>query len=530
MTTLDSPTFVLAFLLASYSALIVHEAGHALVGRAVGFEVTSFGAGTARPWFVMAPWGVRFYLAVVRPLNGLTFVFMPQLNPSRTHLALFAAGGILANTLVAVLGFVLWSCLPWGSNIWGLIAVLNGLMGSPNLIPFPFRIGKTVLRSDGALIIQALRSGSIAPTPPMIIQILGTFRGLWLAIGDTRILRVYLMSAAEQWALLGDIAHAKSLCREADSLPGNVPPAIRHLTYLARGTIATAAGRLADAHEALDAAESGYRAAHDEFAMLLVNANRAIARIVGGDPSGGDADLETLMAHPLMSRQGEIGIGILTGRLVAMAASSDTSALERLHARYERERRKRPSATRDLRVYAALAGFHARRDDWAGAESHHRRAMAALGALTASWGDPADRARFLAAQSALLDEFRRCFQALGKPAEADALIDSLTITPASRISPERDLRFRRWGTRLILANVVLTASTVGILLHLRGKLPIHLAVAVIVSWFATIPGALYLVIDATVGRLVPTLRQGRGLLILLLSCLPWITAIVVLLT
>ena len=202
------------------------------------FAVTSLGAGIARPWCVIAPWGVRVFFARVRPLSGLTFVFMPTLFPSRTRMALFAAGGILANTFVSVLGFVLWRWLPWGNSVWLSIAVVNGLMGSPNLIPFRIRVGTTVLRSDGALILQALRSGTFGATPPLIIQVLGAFRGLWLAIGDTRILRIQLLSAAEAWSFLGDIPQAESLYREADALPGNLPPSVRSLADLVRGGIA----------------------------------------------------------------------------------------------------------------------------------------------------------------------------------------------------------------------------------------------------------------------------------------------------
>jgi len=36
-----------------YVSIFVHEAGHVLLGRAVGFVVTSFGLGLAHPWVVI---------------------------------------------------------------------------------------------------------------------------------------------------------------------------------------------------------------------------------------------------------------------------------------------------------------------------------------------------------------------------------------------------------------------------------------------------------------------------------------------
>ena len=226
-----------------------------------------------------------------------------------------------------------------------------------------------------------------------------------------------------------------------------------------------------------------------------------------------------------MSRQPEIAISILTGQLVATAAVSDGSALESLRADYEDVRLTRPSDTRDLRVYSALARFHARREDWAGAEPHYRRAIAALAAVAAALGDPADRVRFLGCQSALVGEVRRCLQVLGKAENEEALLRPLTIAPSSGGSTERDLRYRRWGIRLSLTNFVLATLALGIVLPSIERFPLSLALVTVLFAFAALPGTLYLILDAAAGRLVPALRQGRGMLILMLSCLPWIVAV-----
>jgi hypothetical protein len=70
---------LLAVVPAVYLGSLVHEPGHALFGRWGGFRVTSFGMGTARPFWVrnlpdgLPPFGL--FAVVVTSVPALLFGF-----------------------------------------------------------------------------------------------------------------------------------------------------------------------------------------------------------------------------------------------------------------------------------------------------------------------------------------------------------------------------------------------------------------------------------------------------------------------
>src|SRR5258708_827310 len=104
LTSIDEPNkvlveallLVLAVVPVFYGAALVHEFGHFLAGRLVGLPVTSFGLGTARPFFAASLGETRFYLARSRPFQGITFFFLEPIYPSRAQYLLILSGGILA--------------------------------------------------------------------------------------------------------------------------------------------------------------------------------------------------------------------------------------------------------------------------------------------------------------------------------------------------------------------------------------------------------------------------------------------------
>jgi tetratricopeptide (TPR) repeat protein len=524
MAHFDSFTSLLIGLPVLHASVFCHELGHAAIGTAVGFEINSFGLGTARARSVIAPRGIRIYFGLVRPFQGLTFAYIPQIFPSRARLVWFAAGGILFNAMLAILSIVLWCWLPWGSPVWLDVAAINGLLGGVSLIPIRFRIGSATMRTDGALIRDVLRSGGYGASFPAIIAMVGFFRGLWRSIGDTTSLRIYLWNAAAAWVALEVPGQAELLEREAESLPGDATPAVRGFGSLQRGVIALGTGRLAEAGEALDAAESYYRSTKHDVGLLLVAATRASARRLGGDAAGAAADLDALMLNPLAGRHPEIGIGLLVTRLAASADLSDAAGTRRLLARYEAVRPVRHPAPRDLAVYKAMANLEARQGDWTAAEPAYRRAFAAISELANDLPGE-DRARFLEGQSALFEEAHRCLQALGKPDEAEQLRASLVLPPPAGFSPERDRRFRRWGLRIMLASLVsvLSATVIMALTVPRSARPLF--GIVILFALLGVPGAFYYAIDLAVARLAPARTWSGGFLILILACLPWIVLI-----
>jgi membrane-associated protease RseP (regulator of RpoE activity) len=133
---------VLAFLPVLYGSAFLHELGHALMGRATGFVVTSFGLGTRRPWCVIPVGGAQVFFCPIRPFQGITFAFASQFNPSRGRLALYLAGGILAHGLLAVLALAMLAWLPWGGCVWLAATVVNGAMAMANLMTFKIKVGK----------------------------------------------------------------------------------------------------------------------------------------------------------------------------------------------------------------------------------------------------------------------------------------------------------------------------------------------------------------------------------------------------
>src|SRR5262249_35593140 len=147
-----------------------HELGHVLVARAVGLLVNSFGLGTARPFLTLSVCGVRFFLCRSRPLQGLTFCFVPELSPPRRKLVPFFAAGLLANGLLALVAFILWKSVSWGQPLWGLVALVNALFAVTNLIPFERRVGNAIMRSDGRLMLLALRRRPVTMPASALIE------------------------------------------------------------------------------------------------------------------------------------------------------------------------------------------------------------------------------------------------------------------------------------------------------------------------------------------------------------------------
>ena len=157
MTAFDRLTFLLLLLPVYYGSAFAHELGYALMGKLSGFAVTSFGLGFARPWLVFSVRGTRIFFCRSKPLGGVTFAYWPEIFPPKAANTVLFAGGILANSLLAVLGLALGRRLAWGHTLWITLAGLNGYLALLSLVPYRVRVGKVTLR-------------------PFIPQSAGTFR------------------------------------------------------------------------------------------------------------------------------------------------------------------------------------------------------------------------------------------------------------------------------------------------------------------------------------------------------------------
>jgi hypothetical protein len=517
-----------------YASTFFHELGHALMGRAVGFVVTSFGLGTSRPWCVVRFLGMRTFFCSVRPFQGVTFLLVPELYPSRGQMVSFAAAGILSNGILAAFALALWRWLPWGGSVWLTAAAVNGLLAGLCLIPFHFKVGNASLATDGMLILETLRSGTVQATAPMIVQSLRLFRGLWKAIGDDLTLRCYLLASAVAYVYLEDCQHAERLRLEAESLPAPIMPALRAYDSVLRAAIALGTSRLEDAALALDAAEVNYRSMGHEVALLHVASLRASARALRGDALGASADLEALMSNPLMERHPSLKIALLAECLIAHAAMSDMPAVEKLLEEYKGARRRQGSLVLDRMVYKTVAHLHAQRGDWVRAEPACRKLVSAIADIASAWTDPDEQLGFLQSQAAIFAEARQCLESLGKAEEAKQLVEvsaSLAgiqhhLVEARR---QRDRRFRRTGLSVTLVNVASIAGSYGLaqVVGTEMRLPSLLLGALL--GILTIPGILYILFDVTIGRLFPMVNRSGGAVILLLACLPWLSVFLLLL-
>lgn len=520
MTFFEVMGAIVAFYAILYVSAFAHELGHAMAGRAAGFVVTSFGLGTARPFCVVPVGGMRVYFALVQPFQGIAFVYMTQLFPSKGRVIFFTAGGILANGALALVSLGIWAI--FGNIGWLVVAGVNGLLAVVSLMPFQVRIGKASMRTDGALILQVLRSGSIAAPSAMLIQTVEALRRFWLSIGDTLILRVYLLSAACAWSDLGDAERAELLYAEAETLQGPVPPALLASSAITGAAISLQTGRLDDLSRFLDTAESAWRSIGDEAGLFLIELYRAQEKIQRGDVNGASVELDALTSNPLAVHHPELGVSTLAVRLSAAIVEADEATVDRLRVQYDSVRRTSPSVSRDLRVYRAVARFRSARGDHAGAEPLYRQALASASEIAASFGDTAQLGGFQQTRTDLLADARQCFTALGKDDDAERL--TLAVVDTIAAARLRDARFRRDGLWIMVLNLVCAALSSMVAVHSHSVACFTLAALLVVFTFL---GGLLLAIDPILSRLFPGARRSVGARTLLLACLPWVAAVVV---
>jgi hypothetical protein len=518
----------LGFLPALYVSVFAHEVGHALIGRAAGYLITSFGVGVARPFFVLPVCGVRIFFCRSKPMNGLTFAWHPHILPSRGRMVAFLSGGILFNggLALACLAFVAW--VGWARSVWLVpLLVANSVLSLASLVPASHRIGKAVVRSDGALILQVLRSGSYGSPSAIIVQGVEFVQTLSNSIGDMLLSHFNLLGGTAAWDDLEDLERAGALFDRASARPEWGVPAVDALGQFVRSRLALAAGRLHEADAALNSAETIFRSEGNEAGSFLVFLRRQEARLARGEASSVAAELEACRSNPLLGSLPVLGMAYRTLRLSAAIAGSDLAAVERLVAEYATVRRRLPSATSDLKVYRAVARFHAQRGDLAAAEPAYRRVLDCILEISDSWVDQAEGRRFLDRHAGLAEEARQCLQSLGKGEEAEHLVASI-LTPESATVRRaeavraRDRKLRGYGLQIMIVNVAVLALSVVCVsnLPLKDAAPFFLLAFSIVVF--TVPGALYLAFDLTLGRKIRFLRGSGGAVVLILACCPWL--------
>jgi tetratricopeptide (TPR) repeat protein len=152
--------YYLEIALALMLVTLVHELGHAIVGKALGMKLRAFIVGPFQWRIRGGKWEFRFLTAKIFASGGATAVVPTTLEHFRANQICMIAAGPLASLFGGILAFC--AALTAPNNRWelawpllSLIATLSLLATILNLIPFRTED----LYSDGAQIYQLLSKG-----------------------------------------------------------------------------------------------------------------------------------------------------------------------------------------------------------------------------------------------------------------------------------------------------------------------------------------------------------------------------------
>jgi tetratricopeptide (TPR) repeat protein len=372
-----------------------------------------------------------------------------------------------------------------------------------------------------------LRLGTPAGSGPGLLQRLEALGSLWEAIGDTRGRYMHLLPAAVTWAELGDLDEALLLPIEE--------PFLRAYGAAVRGIVARHAGDIASSAAALQEAEAGFRALDHLPGQFIVAWARAELLLHQGEAARAADSLDELAAHPILVSRAALQAALRASQICARAAAGDAVEVGPLLNRYTARPYLPPG--QDLRVFTAVARFHAARGEWSDADAAYGRALEALRKLheTLAAVKPAWATRSLKRSADLLAEIRNCWERLGRP-NSEARI-AAHFPPAERLHKERaqgqqarNRRLHRIGLAINLLNLLIA---IGIVIGLalagpvragspaavaRHPLIVRAAVLFLYAAIALVYAAILGVISLF--RRQPASRGGR--FTLFLAVLPWI--------
>lgn len=216
--------------------LICHEIGHAVLFALCGHAVTAFGSGLGRPFLVIPMGRSRFFLCLHHPLQGLTLTLSPP-GLSRLRHALPMAGGILANLLLAVVGWYWLRYGSWASGAAWVMFSLNAFMAFSNAIPLRLVLGHSHHRveTDGMRLLRTLLGRNRTESLPESLQSLATLTPLLSAIRDDVLLSILKYRAALHWIALGNREQAAAEVADADALQPRHWPFTAQAARLLRG-------------------------------------------------------------------------------------------------------------------------------------------------------------------------------------------------------------------------------------------------------------------------------------------------------
>jgi hypothetical protein len=455
---------LLALLLAMYLGAFVHESGHALFGWWMGYRVTSFGMGVGRPLVVWRCGTTRVYFALSRPMQGITFVVHPRLLPPVGASLTYLAGGPILQSVFAVLLVGAAWLIPRGREALLLAGVVNGVWAFVNFIPMRVRIGTFTMRSDGRLMLDFLRRGSIETPIRDLVHTIEGLRGLWTRVGDTLILRCTLLGQAIKWVELGACEPARHSWEESESLPSEPWSWLQAYRLLVQAEVASASGSQQVAQQAITRAEELFAAEDHIEGLFLIAMARVNIHLREGDIQAARTRLAELAKHPLAIRRPALGawVGIHLLRLAANLPAPDLAAME---GEASQILRRHPSLGLERRFYHTLAHAAAAGGDVTRAQRAYQAALTAAEQLYAGWTHEPSRLAFIASQAALIADARTYFETQGLSGEAEKLKEMFP-TPKEAQRRQREAAERRTRRQHRLLRWAALASMVPALLAL----------------------------------------------------------------
>lgn len=129
---------VFALLVVGWLQVLLHEAGHALAGLAVGLRLLAVGVGPLRAERGATGWRIH-WAGSIRGIGGFALLLPRDESQGRWQAAVYLLGGPLANLFAAGLAWAalragLADAMPWLALAWITVAI-GLVLGLANLVP-----------------------------------------------------------------------------------------------------------------------------------------------------------------------------------------------------------------------------------------------------------------------------------------------------------------------------------------------------------------------------------------------------------